>query len=207
VRGYLYYVIGFLPSAFFVLRFLIQWLKSEKQKRVVVDSLFWKLSFAGNLLLATHYFIQMQYPFLMLQTINGFIAWRNLNLNVSKRAVFWGFGLLLAAVTVAYCIQDTSAWLQIPAAFLEKQEDVSLLWHVVGVCGGVLFGARFWLQWWETEKSGVSQLGRNFWLLSIGGSLITLLYFARIQDSVSLVNAACGLVPYVRNLMLLRPVK
>src|SRR5271168_975047 len=87
-RFLLYYPLGLLPSLFFTLRFLIQWIQSERMKMSYVDALFWRLSIAGNLLLLSHYFLQGQYPFALIQTGNAVISWRNLNL--MKRPVSFG---------------------------------------------------------------------------------------------------------------------
>lgn len=41
-------VFGLLGNVVFSLRFIVQWLKSEKQKRIVVPPIFWHLSFWGS---------------------------------------------------------------------------------------------------------------------------------------------------------------
>ena len=49
--------IGLAGAAIFSSRFLLQWLQSEKEKRIVVPTLFWYLSFWGsviNLIYALH---------------------------------------------------------------------------------------------------------------------------------------------------------
>jgi lipid-A-disaccharide synthase len=47
-------------------------------------------------------------------------------------------------------------------------------------------------------------LGAQFWWLSLVGDLMTLAYFTQIYDPVNIVGPALGLIPYIRNLMLLR---
>lgn len=76
----LLYPLGFLASIFFSLRFLIQWIQSERQKKSIVSKTFWRLSLTGNLLTVLHSLIQLQYPIAALQSLNGVIAFRNLNL-------------------------------------------------------------------------------------------------------------------------------
>lgn len=206
-RHFLYYCLGLLPSLFFGLRFLIQWLQSEKRKSSYIDPSFWRFSLAGNLLLASHYFIQLQYPFMMLQVLNGFIAWRNLNFMQKKKPYSLNFSLfvligIFLLVTVGFSLQSNPLWLQLPAAI--EGENVSLLWHVIGIFGASLFAARFWIQWWETERNGKSVLGTPFWILSIVGSLIALIYFIKTKDIISILNYSFGLIPYLRNLWLIK---
>ena len=43
-------IIGLIGGACFGSRFIIQWLHSEKAKRVVVPDIFWHLSFVGSII-------------------------------------------------------------------------------------------------------------------------------------------------------------
>lgn len=79
------YFLGFLSSLAFGLRMAFQWLYSEYLGKSTVTPTFWKLSLTGNILLAFHAFIQLQYHVFIIQVGNGFIAWRNLNLMQPSR--------------------------------------------------------------------------------------------------------------------------
>ena len=48
VDSYLWTIVGFMGAAVFGSRFLLQWLQSEKEKRLVVPWYFWHLSFWGS---------------------------------------------------------------------------------------------------------------------------------------------------------------
>src|ERR1700733_14455062 len=105
-RILLYYPLGLLPALFFTLRLLIQWFQSEKEKRSLVTPVFWKLSLTGNILQLLHYFIQVQYPFALLQTSNAMMSWRNLSMiHASKRCStgFFLFQLLASMIVVTLC--------------------------------------------------------------------------------------------------------
>ena len=213
-RFLLYYPLGLLPSLFFTLRFLIQWIQSERIKTSYVDALFWKLSLAGNLLLLSHYFLQGQYPFALIQTGNAVISWRNLNLMQKRRppAAFSAVILLFIAsfmtVTLSFCLQNwligDVAWIRAPQSTRAFSADPGPLWHAVGIAGQGLFASRFWVQWWDSEKLQKSELTQAFWWLSLSGSAISVIYFLQIGDVISILNQSFGMVPYLRNLMLLR---
>jgi lipid-A-disaccharide synthase-like uncharacterized protein len=47
-------VLGFFGQALFTGRFLVQWIASERRGRSVLPTLFWWLSIAGGLCLATY---------------------------------------------------------------------------------------------------------------------------------------------------------
>jgi lipid-A-disaccharide synthase len=204
--------LGRLPSIFFALRFFLQWIHSEKKKKSLVDPVFWRLSLCGNFLLAIHYFIQLQFVFYLIQISNGYISIRNLNIIKKRRKITFKIsaGLLCTVLVTASLLFFTQSFLftssiplfQIPAGFSSNSREVSWLWHLFGSLGCLLFASRFWIQWIEAEKCQESQLKKNFWLISILGSLAALLYFLHIKDWVSTLNYSFGLIPYVRNLLL-----
>jgi lipid-A-disaccharide synthase-like uncharacterized protein len=214
-RPYLYYPLGILPSVFFTLRMLLQWYQSERKKESYVSKAFWRLSLAGNLLLLLHYFIQVQFPFALFQTGNAIIAWRNLNLMGQKKIasiskVFLYLGISAALVTLAFLAQSYFVigeidWIRTPTKLWDSaRQHHHISWHILGSIGGILFASRLWIQWWQIERSKKSELGPVFWWLSISGSILSLIYFIRIQDIVSMIHFSFGLIPYVRNLILLR---
>ena len=45
------YVVGFLAQLFFSARILLQWILSERAKKVISPTIFWQLSLVGSYLL------------------------------------------------------------------------------------------------------------------------------------------------------------
>lgn len=215
------YPLGFLSAVAFSGRMLLQWGVSESRQKSVVTRGFWTLSLIGNLLLIIHSLIQVQFHVCLAQAINAVISWRNLDLMNRKRppkslrrtlAFMIAAMLLVVAVFVFQGIMtgDGSVnWFRIPtnAWSTPIEKSVSLLVHASGIIGIILFSGRFWVQWWLAEQSKESCLGTPFWLLSLIGTLLSLFYFAHIQDPVNFIGPAFGIIPYVRNLMLLRKSK
>ena len=69
---------GLLGQFFFGMRFLVQWIVSEKQKRSVVPTAFWYLSMVGALILLA-YAIYRKDPVFILGQAGGFAIYlRNL---------------------------------------------------------------------------------------------------------------------------------
>lgn len=212
------YPLGYLSALAFTSRMLLQWLTSETKKQSVVMPAFWKLSLGGNLLLALHALIQMQFHVCVVQACNGVISWRNLNLmqpaskQVSTRRVFV---LLLGSIFMVFMLfwlqatliaQSSDTWFRIPSSPWQDNAslNISMGWHLLGFIGLVLFGSRFWIQWWYAEKHQTSYLGRAFWWTSLLGEAMCLAYFLKINDSVNFIGPAFGLIPYIRNLILIR---
>lgn len=198
----LLYPLGFLSSAAFGARGLVQWLKSESKKESITPPLFWYLSVVGNLLLALHSLIQAQYHVYIVQVCNAVISWRSINLMqprpISTKKTVWALLTIALGATLLYIPINGSFWFGVFSS-----EQVPTLWHVLGFTGLLLFASRFWVQWWYAEKEQSSDLGVLFWWISLVGDLLTLVYFFRIKDPVNLIGPIFGLVPYVRNLMLI----
>lgn len=71
-------LIGFLGQILFTLRFFVQWLASEKQKKSVIPISFWYFSIGGSFLLLI-YAIHRQDPvFIVGQSMGFVIYFRNL---------------------------------------------------------------------------------------------------------------------------------
>lgn len=215
-RSTLYYL-GFLSSLAFSARFLIQWFVSEKQKKSVVNKIFWQLSLFGAGAMVIHSIIQVQYSPCLIQAINGIIAWRNLNLmeDVRKRyslsTVLLLFLLCLPLTTLPFILQGyfffdgEIIWARSPISIFNSVNRVQpLAWDIIGFIGIALFASRFWVQWWSAEKHQKSFLGPSFWWISLVGAFISIAYFYRLGDLINTIGPAIGIAPYIRNLMLLR---
>ncbi len=210
----LLYPLGFLSSLAFGSRFLLQWMTSEYYQKSVVTKLFWKLSLIGNILLTIHAFIQIQYHVCLIQACNSVISWRNLNLMQEKADQFKLHTVLailvtsVLTVTTLFWLQTAdfsgSQWFRVPTnSWQQIPVKVNNFWHFLGFIGVALFGTRFWVQWWYAEQEHLSYLGLPFWWMSLVGGVLSLIYFAHLGDLVNLIGPGLGLIPYIRNLMLI----
>jgi lipid-A-disaccharide synthase len=208
----LLYPLGIIPALIFGLRYLVQWFSSEKAGRSLVMPLFWQLSILGNFLFMMHALIQMQFHVCIVQACSGVISWRNLNLmQPSSEHVKFSTTvklLILVASTVVMLFIGSSflstssvQWFRSP---LSSDQNIHGFWHFVGFFGLILFNGRFWLQWWDAEKHSRSYLSPEFWWMSVFGSVLCFAYFAAIGDFVNMIGPFLGLVPSIRNLILIR---
>lgn len=208
------YPLGFLATLLFGARFIVQWITSEAKGKSVVPPSFWYISLAGNIALGLHTFIQIQYPFCLLQSLNAVLAWRNLNLQSAQKAplkrVFWILFLTALFVTLAFIVQSLLSfgyidWIRTPHTPWDSGAPItlSLSWHLFGFLGALIFALRFWLQWWSAEKKGESFLGMSFWWMSLSGASMALIYFCHMRDFVNIAGYGLGIIPYARNIILL----
>jgi lipid-A-disaccharide synthase-like uncharacterized protein len=71
--------VGFGAQAMFSMRFLLQWLASEKARRSVVPETFWYFSFAGGFMLLIYAIYRMDPVFIFGQVSGLFIYARNIH--------------------------------------------------------------------------------------------------------------------------------
>jgi lipid-A-disaccharide synthase-like uncharacterized protein len=74
----LWTVVGFLGAAIFGSRFVLQWLKSEKEKKLVVPWYFWHLSFWGSVLNLLYFLHLDKAPLILGNCFLPFLYGRNI---------------------------------------------------------------------------------------------------------------------------------
>ncbi len=70
--------VGFLGQALFSARFIVQWIKSEKEKKSVFPVAFWYFSISGGVTLLAYAIYRQDPVFILGQASGLFIYFRNL---------------------------------------------------------------------------------------------------------------------------------
>jgi len=78
--------IGFGGQALFFMRFFVQWICSEREKRSVIPVSFWYLSLGGSFLLLIYAILRRDLVFIVGQSVGFFIYIRNLLLLARENA-------------------------------------------------------------------------------------------------------------------------
>ena len=76
-------------------------------------------------------------------------------------------------------------------------------WLAFGLIAQLAFGARFLVQWIASERAGKSVVPIAFWMFSICGGLLTLIYGLVKREPVIIIGQLLPNIIYVRNLMLI----
>jgi len=71
--------IGLLGQALFSLRFIVQWIASERQRRSVIPAMFWQLSLAGGITLLVYAMYRRDPVFILGQVTGIAVYLRNLH--------------------------------------------------------------------------------------------------------------------------------
>lgn len=202
MNNWIVYTIGFLAQTLFSSRLIIQWITSEKQRRVITPSLFWVLSLIASFLLFIYGYLRDDFAIMLGQGLTYFIYIRNLQLQNQWQKIHvvlqWIILLVPTFVVIYYFNNNT-----IDVMRLFKNEKIPLWLLILGIISQIVFTLRFIYQWLYSEKARESILPFGFWLLSLIGSSLILIYAVFRKDPVLFVGHMLGAIIYARNLVLL----
>lgn len=202
MNNWLIYSIGFIAQILFSSRLVIQWIASEKQKRVITPSTFWSLSLVASFLLFIYGYLRQDFAIMLGQGLTYFIYIRNLQLQGEWKkipTILQWILLLVPSLIVIYYFNNN----KIDVNILFKNEDIPFWLLLLGIVSQIIFTFRFIYQWIYSEYKGESALPFGFWLLSLVGALLILTYAILRKDPVLLVGHGLGTIIYARNLFLI----
>lgn len=197
----LIYIIGFTAQILFSARLVVQWILSEKQKRIVTPSLFWKLSLLASIMLFFYGYYRNDLAIMLGQVLTYYIYIRNLQLQKEWQRAPRLIRLLISIGPICLLLigylQGNLSW----DKFIAKEEIATWL-LILGITSQILFTFRFVYQWIHSEKIKVSELSIGFWRLSIAGASLVLIYATFRQDPVLWLGHGSGMIIYIRNTIL-----
>ena len=88
--GIVLFAVGMVGEFVFLMRFVVQWIASERKKRTVVPVIFWHLSLAGTFMVLAYAIYRMDPVFMLAYSLNMVIYVRNLSIaraNPQREAV------------------------------------------------------------------------------------------------------------------------
>tara|TARA_Y100001963_G_C6597038_1_gene360700 strand:+ start:103 stop:723 length:621 start_codon:yes stop_codon:yes gene_type:complete len=196
-------VIGFTAQLLFSARSVMQWIVSEKQKKVLTPILFWQLSLLASFLLFVYGYLRDDFAIMLGQSLTYFIYIRNMQLqkqwHLLPKLVRW-FLYVFPAI-ILFVGYNNSVY---DREVLFRNEDIPLWLLLLGVTAQIIFTLRFVYQWFYSEKRKESSLPMGFWLLSLTGSLLILTYAVIRKDLVLLSGHLLGSFLYTRNIIILK---
>ena len=199
------FALGLVAQGLFSARTLVQWVLSEKARKVVNPTIFWILSLLASLLFFLYGWLREDFALMLGQVIGFYVyIW-----NLGAKGVWGRLGrwrwlviLALAAVPVATLTGMLANWPAVSATLFHN--DAIPRWLLIfGSAGQLIFSLRFLYQALYSARRGESLLPAGFWLISTVGAVIILTYGILRHDPVVILAQSFGLVTYIRNLMLL----
>lgn len=195
-----YFALGFLAQGLFSTRMLIQWVLSEKAKKVVSPTIYWQLSLLASILFSIYGWLRGDFVIILGQIFSYYIYIWNLNSKSNWKTlhpVIRQLILILPVTALIYVLANKGL------ATDRLFSNISVWLLLFGSAGQIIFTFRFIYQWWYSKSKGESVLPLTFWLLSIVGSIITISYALFRKDPVLLIGQSFGFITYSRNVWLI----
>ena len=203
MKDWLIYSIGFLAQILFSSRLLIQWVTSEKQRKVITPTTFWTLSLFASFLLFVYGYLRLDFAIMLGQSLTYFIYIRNLQLQGQwqKYPLFMRYFLFIVPILIVIFYYNNN---KIDIELLFKNEAIPTWLLILGIVAQVIFTLRFVYQWIHAERHKESSLPMGFWVLSLTGAALILTYAIIREDPVLFVGHLFGMMIYARNAYLIR---
>lgn len=201
MSDWLIYTIGFTAQLLFSGRLLAQWIVSEKKKKIITPSLFWKLSLLASFLLFVYGYLRDDFAIMLGQSLTYYIYIRNLQLQGEwQRSPKWFRWFLLIFPVLIVIWSYNNGEYDLDQFFKNEQIPVWLL--VLGIVSQLLFTLRFVYQWIYSERKKSSHLPVGFWRMSVIGAALILTYAIFREDPVLFIGHIAGLIIYIRNIFI-----
>lgn len=203
MNNWLVISIGAVAQILFSSRLILQWLLSEKHKKVLTPVLFWEFSLLASFLLFVYGYLRHDFAIMLGQTLTYYIYIRNIQLQnqwkkivLPLRIFIYVFPLLLLWYGYHNGLADRQ--------LLFHNENIPLWLLILGIVSQTLFTFRFIYQWIYSERIKESHLPLGFWVISFFGSLLILVYAIIRRDPVLLAGQSVGFIVYLRNIIIIK---
>ena len=197
------YGLGFLAQGLFSSRIFLQWIISEKHKKVLTPNLFWEISLLASCLLFVYGYLRDDFAIMLGQIITYYIYVRNIQLEkewTKYPKILRIFIYVFPVLILVYGFNNNT----LDRVNLFQNENIPLFLMILGIVSQILFTLRFVYQWLYSESKKESLLPLGFWLLSLVGSLLIFIYAIFRRDPVLFVGHLSGLIIYSRNIYLVK---
>ena len=195
------YVLGFISQVLFFTRTLIQWVLSERARKVLSPTIYWVLSIVASYLFVIYGWFRNDFAILLGQLISYYIYIWNLN----ETGVWKRINRFLQSILVITPIVAIVFVLQNGHYFIENfftNEKIPVWLIIFGTLGQILFSLRFVYQWIYSMSKNESLLPIGFWLISLIGSGIIAIYGILRVDPILILGQSVGFIAYTRNIVI-----
>jgi lipid-A-disaccharide synthase-like uncharacterized protein len=197
------FLLGFVSQVLFFTRTLLQWILSERAKKVLSPTIYWILSIIASYLFFIYGWLRHDFSILLGQIISYYIYIWNLNENGvwnKINVVFKALLILTPICAVGFVLKDGNLFID---TFL-RNKNIPLWLVIFGSLGQVVFTLRFVYQWIYSMRRKESLLPLGFWIISLAGSGIIVIYGLIRRDPILILGQSVGFIAYTRNIVLYR---
>jgi lipid-A-disaccharide synthase-like uncharacterized protein len=195
------YVIGLIAQLFFGARTILQWILSERAKKVLSPSIFWILSLIASYLFFIYGWLREDFAIILGQLISYYIYIWNLRIKGVWQKIYKIFRILLLITPVIAIVLAADNVDQFVSTFL-KNDKIPIWLVIFGSFGQILFTFRFIYQIIYSAKRNESILPLGFWIISLTGSSLIIIYALIRLDPILILGQSAGFIAYIRNIII-----
>ncbi len=195
------FILGFISQVLFFMRTLLQWILSERAKKVLSPTIYWVLSIVASYLFFIYGWFRNDFAILLGQMISYYIYIWNLKENGAWGKIHFLLKAILIMIpfcAVGFVLKNANYFV---ANFLAS-DSIPLWLLVLGASGQIVFTLRFVYQWFYSMRRKESILPLGFWQISLLGSGIIVIYGLIRVDPILILGQSIGFVAYIRNIIL-----
>ncbi len=160
MEKYLILILGFTAQLLFSARILIQWIMSEKAKKVVSPNIFWILSIIASYMLFIYGWLRDDFAIMLGQVISYYIYIWNLHEKKIWKKIFLPVRILLQFTPAAGILYILWDWeLFISQVFMNSEIPITII--VYGSLGQIIFTLRFIYQYFYSRRHNESLLPKG----------------------------------------------
>ncbi|MFT5079152.1 MAG: lipid-A-disaccharide synthase-like uncharacterized protein, partial [Patiriisocius sp.] len=159
-------IVGLTGQGLFFSRFLFQLVLSEKSKKVITPSIFWKLSLLASIIFFIYGYLREDFSIMLGQSITYFIYIRNLQLQGEWKKLHKFFQILIFIFPVLIGVYAFNNNVMDYNTFF-RNENIPGWLLTLGIVAQLVFIFRFIYQWISSEKHKKSHLPLGFWIISL----------------------------------------
>jgi lipid-A-disaccharide synthase-like uncharacterized protein len=190
--------VGWFGNACFFARVALQWIGVERRKTRAAPRLFWLLSIAGSILLGAFAVQRGTWILLVGFAVNGLIYTRNLQIGSIAEGALPMTNRVVLSLALASALALVAAGL----AGGPLASGGTWAWTALAIVGQATWSSRFVVQWAMSERSRQSHFPPAFWVISLIGNVLLLIYAVHLWEAVFIAGLALGPIAQVRNLWL-----
>lgn len=193
--------IGFTAQILFFSRSFIQWIKTERAKRIISPVIFWQISLLASIIMMFYGILRNDPAIIIGQLITFYIYIRNLQISKTWKKIPVYFRYTILLIPPAFILILTLSP-NFESLNLISEQNINPKLMIFGIISQIIFTFRFVYQWIIAEKNNSSILIPGFWTISLIGASLTIIYAFMRLDPVLFLSNLGGLIMYIRNLII-----
>ena len=193
------FFIGLISQLCYGARQLVQWIMTERLKRVVSPTGYWAFSLAGCCFMLWYGWLREDIVILVGQMLSFYVYVLNLDYKGAWKRIPLPIRIVLYLVPVVALIATAVNAPHLVDRFIHNP-DIPLGLMIYGTCAQLIFLSRYAYQVAYSVKRHESCLPPVFWLISVVGASLTLVYGIIRLDPILMLGQSISILIFSRNL-------